>query len=87
MFNKFLRKITSVKGSLVVALMLLVFGLLVIQITSPDVWNRQKAVASGSQSQALQSNQPTQNSQPLVNGNPVRLVIPSLGIDLKVIPG
>jgi LPXTG-site transpeptidase (sortase) family protein len=40
-----------------------------------------------SHAQALQNNTPNQDSNPLVTGTPVNISIPSVNIDLKVLPG
>jgi LPXTG-site transpeptidase (sortase) family protein len=41
----------------------------------------------GTHVQALQNNQPSQNTQPLITGVPTHLSIPNVGIDSKVDPG
>jgi LPXTG-site transpeptidase (sortase) family protein len=51
-----------------------------------NVWYSQRSAAAPV-SQALVNSRPLSNNDPLVQGTPVHISIPSVSIDLKVIPG
>lgn len=64
---------------------LVLVGISIVGFTIFKTWLSQKS-GTAPISQVLKSNQQT-NKDPLISGTPVRIQLPSVGIDLKVIPG
>jgi len=69
-------------------LLFLIAGIIAGAIEFGLVWHRQhSAAATVPISQVLNSSSQNDNSGPLVSGTPVHITIPSVNIDLQVIPG
>lgn len=64
---------------------LIMIGLVFGGLSLFNTWLAQRSAAAPT-SQALKSNSQT-NQVPLISGTPVRIQLPSVSIDLKVIPG
>lgn len=73
------------RPSLAIGTLLIVAGLLLGGFTLINTWLSQRS-AEATSPQALKSNSQT-NDVPRISGKPVRIQLPSVGIDLKVIPG
>lgn len=65
-------------------LILIGLGLVLAGVNLLMTWDGQRSASAG---QLIQSNPVTDNGNPAISGRPVRITVPSLGIDLKVIPG
>jgi LPXTG-site transpeptidase (sortase) family protein len=69
-------------------LSLIIVGLIFAGISLFGIWENQHSSAKPKPlSQALDNRQPKDNGQPLISGTPRHIIIPSVGIDLNVIPG
>jgi len=66
--------------------MLIGLGLILAGITFLNTWRSQHSAAASS-SQEIKSNSIRDSGAPTISGKPVRIIIPSVGIDLKVVPG
>src|SRR5438105_1571714 len=67
---------------------LIIVGLIFAGISLVGIWKNQHSSAKPKPlSQALDNRQPKDNGQPLISGAPQHITIPSVGIDLNVIPG
>lgn len=69
-----------------VGLIAMLTGLIVAGWLVFSLWWAQRSAAAPVQ-HALTNNQPVHNENPLIEGTPLRIAIPSVDIDLKVIPG
>lgn len=87
--NKKLRKTSKLSVSrigLMAGTALVAIGLILGGYTLLNTWLTQHT-ASKLSSQALKSNDQAHDDIPLISGTPVRIEVPSVSIDLKVIPG
>lgn len=78
--NRTLNRIWLLSG-----LALITIGVLIGGYSLFTTWLAQRGYASSES--ALVNNEPPQNTNPLIAGIPVRIKIPSVNIDLEVIPG
>ena len=86
--NKFLKFVKTPRfrlaiGSGLLAIGLIVFGLFWLMTSNHE----HSATKPQPVSKVLKDTKPVTNSQPQVSGVPVHISIPSVGIDLSVIPG
>lgn len=88
-YKKYLKKhsknLRRHRLGLIFGMGLILLGFSLGGLTVFNVWLSQRSSAATS-SQALKSNSDT-NKVPLISGVPIRVELPSVGIDLKVIPG
>jgi LPXTG-site transpeptidase (sortase) family protein len=69
-------------------LMFVLIGLFVGGVSLFSVWLNQRSVVKPQPlSKVLSNSKPADNGQPTVSGTPVHITVPSVSIDLKVIPG
>lgn len=89
MITKFYNRIKSVKTSFLAGMVLIAVGLILGGLTVLlDTHGEQTSAAKASPSQAFKVNKAVNNpTTPDISGVPVRLSVPSVGVDLKVIPG
>ena len=80
------RKVVSFRYAVLAGLSLLVFGLVLIGWEFYNTWRAQQAAASSVPISQLLNNKKDDN-QSYISGVPVQIFIPSVAIDLKVIPG
>jgi LPXTG-site transpeptidase (sortase) family protein len=66
---------------------LLSTGLILAGLLISLVYVFSSRAAGSNTGQAIHSTQALQNNDPVIEGNPVRIQVPSVSIDLKVIPG
>src|SRR5579864_2158295 len=67
---------------------LILIGFLAAAINLLGIWHSQHNSAQLKPlSQVLNNSQPIANQKPLVSGTPVHIKVPSVGIDINVIPG
>lgn len=71
-----------------IGLVLVLIGLLLGGVSIYNLWSSQRsAVKPELLSRVLKNTKPADDGQPLISGTPVRIEVPSVNIDLKVIPG
>jgi LPXTG-site transpeptidase (sortase) family protein len=87
MFNNFYSKLKSTKFSFLAGLSFVVLGLALGGYLAINTWQTQKPAVAASNREILESNKATDDGSKIISGKPVRIQIPSVGIDLKVIPG
>jgi LPXTG-site transpeptidase (sortase) family protein len=84
--NSLLSKFDKTKTSLSLGFSMLILGAGLMLLTwSP--WNNRSVVAANQLNGSTNSNLSQNNTQPIVAGTPTHILIPSAGINLKVIPG
>jgi LPXTG-site transpeptidase (sortase) family protein len=84
----FRKQITSLRAQLIAGLALLIIGL----VTLGSYWLNtdhleKSATKPKPTNQVIKNTKPVQNSQAPISGTPTHISIPSVGIDLNVIPG
>lgn len=84
--KKLARRLAHRPSRFYVGLSVALIGLLIGGFLLISVWQAERSAAAPVK-QALTNNRPVQNSGPLIAGTPVHIVIPSVSIDLNVIPG
>ena len=81
-----IKKITTLRAGLVLGLGALLVGCVLIAASFYGTW-RSEHSASKPVRVAFSSNKAADNGHPTVSGTPVHISIPSVNIDLQVIPG
>jgi LPXTG-site transpeptidase (sortase) family protein len=80
----------SKKSSLITkaGLALVLIGLVVGAINILGIWHSQRSAARLQPlAKVLNNHKPAENDQPIVSGTPTHISVPSVGIDINVIPG
>lgn len=85
MLKKFTSKIKSMNSGLLVGLTAVIVGLALLGINLFSTWKAQHSAVKPVKN-AFKSNQVI-NTAPTLTGTPTHISIPSVGIDLQVIPG
>lgn len=89
--NKFKKTTKQIKQNRLqtkIGIALITFGLIVGGLSLYSLWQSQHSSSKGKPlSQLLNNEKPADNGPPTISGNPTHLTIPSVGIDLNVIPG
>lgn len=84
--NKLGRKFSSTKLQLVAGIVLVAVGAGYAGLHYYHTWKDQQSTVKPTH-QPLQSNQAVDNGEPTISGNPTHISIPSVGIELSVVPG
>jgi LPXTG-site transpeptidase (sortase) family protein len=82
------RKLDGVRLRTTGGLLFIAAGLIIGGASFFSLWLSQRSADTPKPlSQVLNNSKPKDNGQPLISGTPIHIAIPSVGIDLKVIPG
>lgn len=77
-------KLIGLRVGLMVGLILFMVGLIIIGVDMFGTWRSQQTSAAQDPNALVSGNV---DGEPTISGEPVRIILPSLDIDLKVIPG
>src|SRR5438105_14860734 len=82
------RKIRHLRLSVLAGLLLVVIGLILFGVSLITARLDERSVSAAQPfSQTLKSANPANNPGPTISGTPIHISVPSVGIDVKVIPG
>ena len=81
------RKLRTLRAALAFSAVLIIFGLALVSFQIFSTWRAQQTSAAIQPIGNILKNNTIVDDQPYISGTPVQITLPSVNIDLKVIPG